>query len=74
MMFLKAILGVPGWLRQLGVPLLILAQVMILQFVSLNLTSDSVLSGLEILSLSLSLCPSPTCSLSLSLSLSLSQK
>ena len=70
--------GVPGWLSLLSPQLLILAQVMILQFMGSGPTSGSVLtvwSLFGILSLPLSLCPSPTHVLSfpLSLSLSLSQ-
>ena len=63
----------PGWLSKLNVELLISAQVMISQFMSLSPTSGSVLtvwSLLGILFLSLSLSPPPSVSLSVSLSLS----
>ena len=61
-------LGAPGWLSQLNVQLLILAQVMTLQFVGSSLESDSVPDSVEPAwdPFSLSLCPSPAHALSLS--------
>ena len=58
---------VPGWLSQLSVLLLTLAQVMILQFMSSSPISGSVLVVQSLVGiLSPSLCPSSACSLSLS--------
>ena len=48
---------VPGWLSQLSVQLLILAQVMISQFMGLNPTLGSALTAWDSLSLSLSAPP-----------------
>ena len=64
-------MGAPGWLSQLGVQFLILAQVMISWFVSLSPVLGSVLtvqSLLRIFFLPLSAPPLLTLSLSLSLS------
>ena len=61
------IVGAPGWLSQLGVQLLVPAQVMISQFVSSSPASGSLLTAQSlpgILSLPLSLCPSSTLSVS----------
>ena len=60
--------SVPGWLHQLSVRLLVSAQVMISQFMSLSPASGSVLTAqsLEPASDSVSLCPSPARTLSLS--------
>ena len=60
--------GVPGWLSQLNVWLLVLTQVMISQFVSLSLVLGSMLMVQGLLGF-LSLSPSFSLSLSLSLSL-----
>ena len=60
----------PEWLSRFNVCLLVSAQVIISQFMSLSPSSGSVLiawSLLGILSLSLSLCPSPTHTVSISL-------
>ena len=60
--------GAPGWLSWLGVQLLVLAQVMISQFVSSSPASGSVLmaqSLLGILSLPLSFLLPYSCSLSI---------
>ena len=68
--------GAPGWLSQLTVRLLVLAQVTILQFIGLSPTSGSTLtvwSLLGIFSLFLSLSASPMLMHTLSFSLSLSQ-
>ena len=69
----------PGWLSKLNVELLISAQVMISQFMSLSPTSGSVLTvwgllGILSFSFSLSLSLSPPLSLSVSLSVSLYNK
>ena len=59
----------PGWFGPLDVQLLISAQVMILQFMSLSPTSGSELTVwnlLGILSVPVSLCPSPAYTLHLS--------
>ena len=69
--------GARGWPSGLHVRLLVSAQVMISQFVSLSPTSGSVLTarGLPVvLSLPLSLCPSPAHSLSLSLKINKLEK
>ena len=69
-MFIKGLSGVPGWLSQLSVQLLISAQVMILCFVRSSPASGSAMSAQSLLgihSLSLSLCPYPTHMHSLSL-------
>ena len=68
--------GVPRWLSQSSVRLLVSAQVTISRVVSLSPTSGSALTVqylLGILSLPPSLCPSPAHARSLALSLSLSQ-
>ena len=62
-MYLK-ILGVPAWLSQLSVGLMILAQVMISQFMGLS-PSGSVVTVQGLLGI-LFLCPSPACTHTLS--------
>ena len=63
--------GAPGWLSRLSLGVLVSAQVMISQFVSLRpalcsmLTAQSLEPALD--SVSPSLCPFPACTLSLSL-------
>ena len=63
-------IGVRGWVSQLNIQLLVSAQVMISQFVSLSPISGSALRAWDALSLPLSL-PLPN---SLTHTLSLSQK
>ena len=68
--------GARGWLCQLSVPLLMLAQVVIPRLVGSSPASGSVLTAwslLGIFSLSLSLCPSPGHTLSLSVSLKINK-
>ena len=58
----KKTVGTPGWLSRLSVRLLVFAQVMASQFVSLSPALGSILTAqslLGILSLSLSLCTPP---------------